>query len=67
MTRLVAALTFAGLSLSGCVVASRPAHHHHRTEKVVVREAPSCRPSHHWDGEKCRHNGKGKGARKHDY
>ena len=28
--------------------------------------APQCRPSQYWDGEKCRHKGKGHGARKHD-
>jgi hypothetical protein len=25
-----------------------------------------CHPSQYWDGEKCKHKGKGKGARKHD-
>lgn len=25
-----------------------------------------CKPSQHWDGTQCRHNGKGSGARKHD-
>lgn len=27
---------------------------------------PECHPSQYWDGEKCKHKGKGKGARKHD-
>ncbi len=25
-----------------------------------------CHPSQYWDGERCRHKGKGHGARKHD-
>lgn len=28
--------------------------------------APQCRPSQYWDGERCRHKGRGHGARKHD-
>ena len=30
-------------------------------------KAKKCKHGHYWDGEKCRHKGKGKGARKHDY
>jgi hypothetical protein len=53
-------------SLQGCIV--------HRTIKEVPApkskksslSSKECHPSQYWDGEKCRHKGKGKGARKHD-
>ena len=37
---------------------AQPRRHHRR---------PACSPSHYWDGHKCRHKGRGRGARKHDY
>jgi hypothetical protein len=51
--------------LGGCIV---------RTPVVVVpaktkkskASSSDCHPSQYWDGEQCRHKGKGKGARKHD-
>jgi hypothetical protein len=51
------------LAASGCVV-----HRHHpaRTSRTVVVHKAGCKPSHYWDGYKCRHKGKGHGARKHD-
>jgi hypothetical protein len=38
---------------------------------VVVKEEggssrKECHPSQYWDGDSCKHKGKGKGARKHD-
>ncbi len=36
------------------------------TKKSHVKSRPDCHPSQYWDGEQCRHKGKGKGARKHD-
>jgi hypothetical protein len=45
-------------TLSGCVVAGRPAT---RTQTVVVEER-RCPPAHHWEPEVgCVHNGKAKG------
>ena len=60
--------TFTGLLLllaftSGCLIVGREPKH----STVESRSHKKCKNSHHWDGEKCRHNGKGKGARKHDY
>jgi hypothetical protein len=48
---------------SGCVV-----HRHYpgRTQRVIVVKEKGCHPSQYWDGHKCRHKGKGWGARKHD-
>ena len=47
---------------SGCVV--HP--HHGRSSRAVVVKRDGCHPSQYWDGHKCRHKGKGHGARKHD-
>jgi hypothetical protein len=65
MTRLLATFVLGTVLLaSGCVI-----HRGHpvrsRSQAVVVRQ-PSCHPSQYWDGHKCRHKGKGHGARKHD-
>jgi len=63
MTRiipLVVALGFA-LTSSACLVTSRPHHNHHS-----AKSSRGCHPSQYWDGHKCRHKGKGHGARKHD-
>jgi len=49
-------------SLGGCIfVEKKPG-----PVKRDKRDAHGCKPSQHWDGDTCRHNGKGKGARKHD-
>jgi hypothetical protein len=49
-------------SLSGCVFVDRkPA----RSSKSVSRA--KCHPSQYWDGHKCKHKGKGHGARKHKH
>ena len=51
---------FLAAGTSSCVV--RPYGHHRHALK-----AKKCKPGHYWDGHKCRHKGKGHGARKHDY
>lgn len=48
--------------LSGCIVHTTDGHR--RGSRTVSR--PSCHPSQYWDGEQCRHKGRGHGARKHD-
>ncbi|ACY17705.1 hypothetical protein [Haliangium ochraceum] len=57
------------LGISGCVVRSHnhPSHGHPKAKSGGGKKHHNCRPSHYWDGHKCRHKGKGKGARKHDY
>jgi hypothetical protein len=52
-------------SLGGCIV--------HPPPLIVVpvktkksNLSANCDNNQYWDGEKCRHKGKGKGARKHD-
>jgi hypothetical protein len=53
---------FLGSLSSSCII--HAPRHGHRKQAV---KAKKCKPSHYWDGKKCRHKGKGKGARKHDY
>jgi hypothetical protein len=56
---LIVALMWA---LGGCIVHTQDGRgSRHRS----VRR-PSCHPSQYWDGERCRHKGRGHGARKHD-
>ena len=58
--RQVANLCVAAMLASlvgGCVVVDR------RTRALST---PKCHPSQYWDGSKCKHKGKGNGARKHD-
>ena len=68
MTTPLRALTSTALAavlastLAGCLV--RTVEPGQRVR--YVDRPPSCRPSQHWDGERCRHNGRGHGARKHD-
>jgi hypothetical protein len=59
LTALLLALAFA--PSAGCVLYTHPRHRH-----TAVAPAPRCHPSQYWDGHKCRHKGKGHGARKHD-
>ena len=67
MTTPIRALTKTALAavlastLAGCLVRTGGPR-----ERVRYVEQPSCHPSQHWDGERCRHNGRGHGARKHD-
>lgn len=37
-----------------------------KNKKGEVQGPRECHPSQYWDGDECRHKGKGKGARKHD-
>jgi hypothetical protein len=67
LSRLVLICSLAG-ALSGCAVALPfPGRSTTGTRTSALTDSkPKCKPSQHWDGEKCRHNGKGEGARKHD-
>ncbi|HLU66832.1 MAG TPA: hypothetical protein VKZ63_11175 [Kofleriaceae bacterium] len=53
------------LSLSGCIVHTRDGHGHRGRSRSKVTKR-GCHPSQYWDGHRCRHKGKGHGARKHD-
>jgi hypothetical protein len=58
--------SFIGATTSSCLI-----HTHGRSKRAIkskkVKKSRKCPPSHYWDGKKCRHKGKGKGARKHDH
>jgi hypothetical protein len=54
---------FLGSLSSSCILHT----HGHGRKRQAVKKSKKCKPSHYWDGKKCRHRGKGKGARKHDY
>ncbi|HEY0710413.1 MAG TPA: hypothetical protein VGG33_26645 [Polyangia bacterium] len=57
--RLLIVSFLAGVPLfGGCVVVEK------RRPTAYMRS--SCHPSQYWDGQTCRHKGKGHGARKHD-
>lgn len=58
----ITALLIAATLLGGCFVTT----HDHRP-RGASKKGDRCRPSHHWENGHCVHNGKGKGARKHDY
>jgi len=68
MFRAIAVPLLALFLSSGCVIAKPARHTHHGSSKSALksRSKPECHPSQYWDGEQCRHKGKGKGARKHD-
>lgn len=56
----------AAFTLQGCIV-HRTIHETHTPKsKKSKLSSKECHPSQYWDGDKCRHKGKGKGARKHD-
>lgn len=65
MQKLLPLVTAVALALtsSACIVTSRGHHHHGRGSHA---SRAKCHPSQYWDGHKCRHKGKGHGARKHD-
>lgn len=50
------------IALPGCIYV-RDTRYVPRSSNKKERD---CHPSQYWDGEQCRHKGKGKGARKHD-
>lgn len=62
MVRLALLAAFA-LSLSGCLILPRGVV---ESSGAVSSSRPSCDHNQEWDGEHCRHKGKGSGARKHD-
>ncbi len=52
---------FLATSLGGCFFVSKKQNHGHSSAKKG-----GCKPSQHMENGRCIHNGKGKGARKHD-
>ncbi len=63
MTRFIAFVLTLGIvlpSTAGCFVRTRNKTH------SSASKSSGCHPSQYWDGNQCRHKGKGKGARKHD-
>jgi hypothetical protein len=54
------------LLLPGCIYV-RDATHRASRSGVRSQSRPECHPSEYWDGDQCRHKGKGRGARKHDH
>jgi hypothetical protein len=56
---------FLGSLSSSCII--HAPRHGHKRQAVKHKKHKKCPPSHYWDGEKCSHKGKGKGARKHDH
>ena len=64
MLVILAVSAFLGSVSSSCII---HAPHGHRRQAVKAKKSKKCKPSHYWDGKKCRHKGKGKGARKHDH
>ena len=68
MRRLLPFLLMTALAIptAGCVlVPTKPEKRSHAVKKKP-KKGRACHPSQYWDGHKCRHKGKGKGARKHD-
>ncbi len=55
-------------TLGGCVILKTPPRtsSSKSSQKSGSSSRPECKPSQHWDGERCVHKGKGKGSRKHD-
>jgi hypothetical protein len=52
------------LLLPGCLLVR---HDTVYVPKKSARARSACHPSEYWDGDECRHKGKGHGARKHDH
>jgi len=50
--------------LMGCLVTTAQPGRGRHVQEASGR--PACHPSQYWDGETCRHKGRGHGARKHD-
>ena len=70
MTRvLLCSIAASSLLLSGCIVVKdnrRDDGVRSKRSALSSKDKRECHPSQYWDGERCRHKGKGKGARKHD-
>ncbi len=61
---LLCLFSFLGFG-SGCILhANHPPGRSKQAPKKKKKQ--SCSPNQYWDGKKCRHKGKGHGARKHD-
>ena len=60
MTRALIVALGASVLLPGCVLVKG-----YGTGRSSVSER-RCEPNQYWDGSRCRHKGKGSGARKHD-
>lgn len=63
MNRIISVVIAMGLALPsvGCLVKTGPSH----GSKSSASKG-GCHPSQYWDGNQCKHKGKGSGARKHD-
>jgi hypothetical protein len=64
--KTIALSVAAAFVFSGCVLVKQD----RRGPGVVKHELDGkdkrCRPNQYWDGDSCKHKGKGHGARKHD-
>jgi hypothetical protein len=66
--KTVALILAAAFAFSGCVLVQAD----RRGPGVVKlgvdgsKDDRGCRPNEYWDGDSCKHKGKGHGARKHD-
>ncbi|MBF5042404.1 hypothetical protein FGE12_08330 [Aggregicoccus sp. 17bor-14] len=65
-TLLLTTTTAAALLLGGCSNHRWSEVGRSRQSVTSSSSSKECKPSQYWDGETCRHKGKGKGARKHD-
>jgi len=56
MRSIIIGLVLLGTTLpaTGCFVSSRP-----HNNRAVHRNDRSCGPAHHWNGNRCVHNGRG--------
>ena len=56
-----------GITTPGCIVRTHNHSRHGHVKRGGHGHRRACAPSHYWDGYRCRHKGRGHGARKHDY
>lgn len=58
-----------GITTPGCIVRTHGNSRHGHVQRGHGHQPrrAGCAPSHYWDGHRCRHKGRGHGARKHDY
>ena len=57
----------AAFVLSGCVFVKQDRRGPGAVKLAVDgKHDERCRPNEYWDGDRCKHKGKGHGARKHD-
>lgn len=62
MKKLILLIPALLIATPGCIYVRETRHVTHSRKKER-----NCHPSEYWDGDQCRHKGKGKGARKHDH